>query len=155
MPDIIRVLIWIQGGFLGAVFEPPCTRKIITTTVVYNPFETCLSVTISSNIKQHRSREKFHHCVSNAHEHFQRATQMTFKVSQTSLSWNEWQKDWILPPSFFKRNAHQNTSIVSSTYFQLRYLQTLTSISAEKNSTIIFPLPIDTIGNFLVPMKHN
>eukprot|EP00095_Tigriopus_kingsejongensis_P004368 maker-scaffold57_size444674-snap-gene-2.13 protein:Tk04368 transcript:maker-scaffold57_size444674-snap-gene-2.13-mRNA-1 annotation:"hypothetical protein DAPPUDRAFT_193650" len=26
---------------------------------------------------------------------------------------------------------------------QLRYLQTLTSISAEKNSTIIFPLPID------------
>ena len=26
---------------------------------------------------------------------------------------------------------------------QLRYLQTLTNISAEKNSTIIFPLPID------------
>ena len=28
---------------------------------------------------------------------------------------------------------------------QLRYLQTLTSISAEKNSTIIFPLPIDLL----------
>jgi len=28
---------------------------------------------------------------------------------------------------------------------QLRYLQTLTQISAEKNSTIIFPLPIDMI----------
>lgn len=26
---------------------------------------------------------------------------------------------------------------------QLRYLQTLTQISAEKNSTIIFPLPIE------------
>ena len=26
---------------------------------------------------------------------------------------------------------------------QLRYLQTLTSISAEKNSTIVFPLPIE------------
>jgi len=26
---------------------------------------------------------------------------------------------------------------------QLRYLQTLGSIAAEKNSTIIFPLPID------------
>jgi len=26
---------------------------------------------------------------------------------------------------------------------QLRYLQTLNTISAEKNSTIIFPLPID------------
>jgi len=29
---------------------------------------------------------------------------------------------------------------------QLRYLQTLTAISAEKNSTIIFPLPIDMIS---------
>merc|ERR1711962_726770 len=28
---------------------------------------------------------------------------------------------------------------------QLRYLQTLTNISAEKNSTIIFPLPIDML----------
>jgi len=32
---------------------------------------------------------------------------------------------------------------------QLRYLQTLTSISAEKNSTIIFPLPIDMLNNFI------
>ncbi|XP_076823161.1 stomatin-like [Clavelina lepadiformis] len=32
---------------------------------------------------------------------------------------------------------------------QLRYLQTLTSISSEKNSTIIFPLPIDMISNML------
>jgi len=29
---------------------------------------------------------------------------------------------------------------------QLRYLQTLTNISAEKNSTIIFPLPIDMLS---------
>jgi regulator of protease activity HflC (stomatin/prohibitin superfamily) len=29
---------------------------------------------------------------------------------------------------------------------QLRYLQTLTEISAEKNSTIIFPLPMDLIA---------
>ena len=28
---------------------------------------------------------------------------------------------------------------------QLRYLQTLQTISAEKNSTIIFPLPIDML----------
>uniref|UniRef100_A0A914VXM4 Band 7 domain-containing protein n=1 Tax=Plectus sambesii TaxID=2011161 RepID=A0A914VXM4_9BILA len=28
---------------------------------------------------------------------------------------------------------------------QLRYLQTLSSISAEKNSTIIFPVPIDLL----------
>ncbi len=32
---------------------------------------------------------------------------------------------------------------------QLRYLQTLTEISAEKNSTILFPLPIDLIKAFL------
>ncbi|HMQ56635.1 MAG TPA: slipin family protein, partial [Anaerolineae bacterium] len=29
---------------------------------------------------------------------------------------------------------------------QLRYLQTLTEIAAEKNSTIIFPLPIDIVS---------
>lgn len=32
---------------------------------------------------------------------------------------------------------------------QLRYLQTLNSISAEKNSTIIFPLPMEIMGAFL------
>jgi regulator of protease activity HflC (stomatin/prohibitin superfamily) len=32
---------------------------------------------------------------------------------------------------------------------QLRFLQTLTEISAEKNSTIIFPVPIDLIEKFL------
>lgn len=32
---------------------------------------------------------------------------------------------------------------------QLRYLQTLNTISAEKNSTIIFPLPIDILSHFI------
>jgi regulator of protease activity HflC (stomatin/prohibitin superfamily) len=32
---------------------------------------------------------------------------------------------------------------------QLRYLQTLTEIAAEKNSTIIFPLPVDLVEAFL------
>ncbi len=32
---------------------------------------------------------------------------------------------------------------------QLRYLQTLNEIAAEKNSTIVFPLPIDLIKGFL------
>ena len=31
---------------------------------------------------------------------------------------------------------------------QLRYLQTLTTISAEKNSTIIFPVPIEMMSQF-------
>ncbi|WP_298816400.1 slipin family protein [Chloroflexus sp.] len=34
---------------------------------------------------------------------------------------------------------------------QLRYLQTLTEIATEKNSTIIFPLPIDTLKAFFTP----
>ncbi len=32
---------------------------------------------------------------------------------------------------------------------QLRYLQTLVEIAAEKNSTTVFPIPIDTIAPFL------
>lgn len=37
---------------------------------------------------------------------------------------------------------------------QLRYLQTLNSISAEKNSTIIFPLPLDILTPFLKPQHY-
>lgn len=36
---------------------------------------------------------------------------------------------------------------------QLRYLQTLVEISAEKNSTTIFPIPIDTLAPF-IKMMH-
>ena len=32
---------------------------------------------------------------------------------------------------------------------QLRYLQTLTEIGAEKNTTVVFPLPIDMIGSLI------
>src|SRR5216683_3285182 len=38
---------------------------------------------------------------------------------------------------------------------QLRYLQTLTEIAVEKNSTIIFPLPIDLIEPFLQIARNN
>jgi regulator of protease activity HflC (stomatin/prohibitin superfamily) len=38
---------------------------------------------------------------------------------------------------------------------QLRYLQTLTEIAVEKNSTIIFPLPIDLVEPLLGIMKHH
>ena len=41
----------------------------------------------------------------------------------------------------------------SNSALQLRYLQTLTQISAEKNSTIIFPLPIDFMGAFMEGKK--
>jgi regulator of protease activity HflC (stomatin/prohibitin superfamily) len=32
---------------------------------------------------------------------------------------------------------------------QLRYLETLTVIAADKNSTIVFPLPVDLLGPLL------
>jgi hypothetical protein len=32
---------------------------------------------------------------------------------------------------------------------QLRYLQTLTEVASEKNSTTIFPVPIDLIAPFI------
>ena len=32
---------------------------------------------------------------------------------------------------------------------QLRYLQTLTEIGAEQNSTVVFPMPIDIMKPFL------
>jgi hypothetical protein len=36
---------------------------------------------------------------------------------------------------------------------QLRYLQTLSEIGAEQNSTIVFPMPIDIIKPFLDLMQ--
>ncbi|MBU1077341.1 MAG: slipin family protein [Spirochaetes bacterium] len=36
---------------------------------------------------------------------------------------------------------------------QIRYLQTLTEISTEKTNTILFPVPVDTISNFLKEVK--
>ncbi len=37
---------------------------------------------------------------------------------------------------------------------QLRYLQTLTEVAVEKNSTIIFPLPMDVIAPFMQVIQH-
>ncbi|CAI6346832.1 unnamed protein product [Macrosiphum euphorbiae] len=46
-----------------------------------------------------------------------------------------------------------DTISASPAALQLRYLQTLNTISAEKNSTIIFPLPIDIISFFTRPRE--
>merc|ERR1712083_826854 len=49
------------------------------------------------------------------------------------------------------RALKEASDVISSSdaALQLRYLQTLTTISAEKNSTIIFPLPIDLLGGLV------
>merc|ERR1712128_224169 len=49
------------------------------------------------------------------------------------------------------RALKEASDIISSSpaALQLRYLQTLSSISAEKNSTIVFPLPIELLGGLM------
>jgi regulator of protease activity HflC (stomatin/prohibitin superfamily) len=42
---------------------------------------------------------------------------------------------------------------VNPVTLQLRYLQTLTEIATEKNSTIVFPLPIDTLSAMMGSRK--
>ncbi|MBU2857872.1 slipin family protein [Acidithiobacillus ferrooxidans] len=51
-------------------------------------------------------------------------------------------------------NAAQILSSIPAA-MQLRYLQTLTEIGAENNSTVIFPMPIDLIKPFLELMEKN
>ncbi len=41
-----------------------------------------------------------------------------------------------------------NVMSESPSALQLRYMQTLTEIASERNSTIVFPLPIDLISHF-------
>jgi regulator of protease activity HflC (stomatin/prohibitin superfamily) len=50
----------------------------------------------------------------------------------------------------------QAANVISSqpAALQLRYLQTLTEIAVEKNSTIIFPLPLDLVEPILSTLKH-
>jgi len=43
--------------------------------------------------------------------------------------------------------SHRNEAM------QLRYLQTLTEIAGEKNSTIVFPVPIDLVSRFMDLVK--
>jgi len=55
------------------------------------------------------------------------------------------------------RSLRQAAEVImdSPAALQLRYLQTLNSISAEHNSTIIFPVPIDIISNFMQFSQKN
>jgi regulator of protease activity HflC (stomatin/prohibitin superfamily) len=46
-----------------------------------------------------------------------------------------------------------NVMSENTTTLQLRYLQTLTEIATEKNSTIIFPLPIDLLEPLMSVLK--
>jgi len=55
------------------------------------------------------------------------------------------------------RSLRQAAEVImdSPAALQLRYLQTLNSISAENNSTIIFPVPIDILSHFMTTSGTN
>jgi len=42
----------------------------------------------------------------------------------------------------------------NSVTLQLRFLQTLTEVATEKNSTIVFPIPIDLFEPFIKKLRH-
>ena len=44
------------------------------------------------------------------------------------------------------QSCKNNQHMIIRSALQLRYLQTLSSIAAEKNSTIVFPVPLDLLG---------
>lgn len=54
-----------------------------------------------------------------------------------------------LRASKWLRDAGQQISEAPQA-IQLRYLQTLSSIASEHNSTIVFPMPMDLFDRFLV-----
>lgn len=66
---------------------------------------------------------------------------------------------FILPPQVIAAEGEMNASRAlkeasmviteSPAALQLRYLQTLTTIAAEKNSTIVFPLPINMLQGII------
>ena len=53
-----------------------------------------------------------------------------------------------------KLSAAANVIAREPVTLQLRYLQTLTEIASEKNSTLIFPIPIDLINMFMKKDKE-
>lgn len=65
----------------------------------------------------------------------------------------------VVPPQVIAAEGEMNASRAlkeasmviteSPAALQLRYLQTLTTIAAEKNSTIVFPLPINILQGLL------
>ena len=52
------------------------------------------------------------------------------------------------------RQLHDAALVMGQTpiAIQLRYLQTLTEIATERNSTVVFPLPIDMISSFMTAL---
>ena len=54
------------------------------------------------------------------------------------------------------RALKEASDVISETpaALQLRYLQSLNQISAEKNSSIIFPIPVDLISDMVEGMRQ-
>ena len=53
---------------------------------------------------------------------------------------------WSFPSQIMTRSPYT---------LQLRYMQTLSEIATEQNSTILFPLPIDLVAPILNSQREN
>jgi erythrocyte band 7 integral membrane protein len=59
------------------------------------------------------------------------------------------------PAALQVKNLVNRVTISKLSLLQLRYLQTLNSIAAENNSTIVFPVPIDIMSSFMEQSNNN
>ena len=58
-------------------------------------------------------------------------------------------------PAALQENKYKLSILTNISFLQLRYLQTLNSISAENNSTVVFPVPIDIMSSFMQMNTNN
>ena len=86
-----------------------------------------------------------------------RTRRIPYRISEKIINWSIILS--LNPSQVIAAEGEQNASRAlkeaadimseSPSALQLRYLQTLNTISAEKNSTIIFPLPIDIFAGLM------
>ena len=79
------------------------------------------------------------------------AAEGEMKASKVNYLFHRYSKDSRYTAFLFAGFKKKASDVISESgaALQLRYLQTLTHISAEKNSTIVFPLPIDMMNAFM------
>ena len=151
--------------------QPELSKKHQKSSVIQAQPYSCATYKLSIPSQLKRILQLFFHCPSNLSPNLWRKSKMltaTLDMCTLMVYWNKTRERWgvILhcPSSFLftqviaaegehkaARALKEASDIISqsSSALQLRYLQTLNTISAEKNSTIIFPIPIEFITQFV------
>ena len=76
--------------------------------------------------------------------------------SPEGLALAEAERAWLAGEFQAAARLSEAADVISQnpTTIQLRYLQTLTEIGVEQNSTVVFPLPMDVVKPFLGAIEH-